>query len=290
MESKRTIRGREISDKDIVLIRETISKYFSKGRKYISRQLCHEWKWYQANGQTKDMACRYILLTLEKENLIKLPPRFLSANNEKKRTETIKLEEVCLAGTLKDYLPPTLQLLTKAKEYKLFNSIVQSYHYQGYQIIVGKFLKYIAYIDNLAVACLGWGSGVWSCAPRDQWIGWDKQTKDKNLNRIVNNTRFLILPWIKIKYLASHLLSLSVKIVPQDWLRRYGERIYLLETFVERERFKGTCYKAANWIYLGSTKGSAKRGSSHHYHGNIKDIWVYPLCKDFRERLTDNYE
>lgn len=290
MESKRIIRGREITGNDIILIRETIAKYFSQGRKAISRQLCRKWNWYQPNGQAKDMACRYILLALEKENLIKLPPRLLSANNEKKKTERINLEEVPLGGTLKDYPRLNLQLLTKTKEYRLFNQIIHSYHYQGYQIIVGKFLKYIAYIDDLPVACLGWGSSAWSVAPRDQWIGWDKETKNRNLSRIVNNIRFLILPWIKIKYLASHLLSLSIKLVPQDWSKRYRERIYLLETFVERERFKGTCYKAANWICLGSTKGSAKRGSFHHYHGNIKDIWVYPLGKDFREKLTNNYE
>ena len=132
---------------------------------------------------------------------------------------------------------------------------------------------------------MGWGSAAWSLDQRETWIGWDKKTKDKNLGGIVNNIRFLILPWIKIKYLASHLLGLSAKRITRDWLEKYGEPIYLLETFVEKDRFKGTCYRAANWTYLGQTKGSSKRGSSHHYHGNIKDIYVYPLCRDFRIKL-----
>ncbi len=137
----------------------------------------------------------------------------------------------------------------------------------------------------MPVACLGWGSAAWSLTQREAWIGWDKKTKDKNLGGIVNNIRFLILPWIKVKYLASHLLGLSAKRISRDWFEKYGESVYLLETFVETDRFKGTCYKAANWTYLGQTKGSSKRGSSHHYHGNIKDIYAYPLREDFRNKL-----
>ncbi len=280
-----TIRGRQIADNDVVLIREIIEKFFRKGRKYISRQICQAWKWYQPNGQTKDMACRYILLFLEKEGLIRLPARLNAAHNEKRKTDRIKLDEASLEGMLKDYPSIKLKLLTSAKDYRLWNRIVHSYHYQGHQIIVGKSLKYIVYNADIPVACLGWGSPAWSLALRDKWIGWNKEIKDKNLGGIVNNIRFLILPWVRIKYLASHLLALSARRIPQDWLRRYGESVYLLETFVEKERFKGTCYKAANWIYLGSTKGSAKRGSSHYHHGNIKDIYVYPLYKDFRDKL-----
>jgi hypothetical protein len=281
----RTIRGRKITDDDILFIRETIEKYFNKGRKYISRQICYEWKWYQPNGQLKDMACRYILLFLEKENLIKLPPRLTFAYNEKKKTKKIELDKTVLVGTVKNHFSLNLRLLAGAEEYKLWNRIVHTYHYQGHQIIVGKYLKYIVYINGVPVACLGRGSPAWSLNLREKWVGWDKKTKDKNLGGIVNNIRFLILPRVKIKYLASHLLALSARRIAHDWFERYGERVYLPETFVEKERFKGTCYKAANWAHLGQTKGSSKRGSSHYHHGNIKDIYVYPLCKDFRSRL-----
>ena len=285
MENKWTIRGREISNGDIALIRRLIEKHFHRGRKQISRQICYRWKWYQASGQPKERACRDILLFLEKKELIRLPPPIKSANNEKRKTTKIKLEEISREGTVKDHPGLRLEIISKRHEYSLWNKIIHSYHYQGHQVIVGKFLKYIVYIDNNPIACLGWGSAAWSIKARDEWIGWSKEIKDKNLCGIVNNIRFLILPWVKIKYLASYLLGISVKRVPQDWQKRYGHPIHLLETFVEKEKFQGTCYKAANWIFLGETKGSAKRGSCHHYHGNIKRIFVYPLGKDFRDNL-----
>ncbi len=263
MDDKWIVRGRQVSSEDVTAIRNLIKEYFPNGRNYISRRLAHYWQWYQANGQPKDMACRYILLFLEQQKVIELPPRLRSANNDKKKVKELRLKEEPLGGTVKDHLLLRLNLLNKDKEYKLWNRIVQSYHYQGHRIIVGKYLKYIAYINDNPVACL-------------------------RLCGIVNNIRFLILPWIRIKYLASYLLGLSAKRVPQDWQKRYGHPIYLLETFIEKEKFTGACYKAANWIYLGQTKGSAKRGSSHRYHGNIKKIFVYPLVKDFRDKLKNN--
>jgi hypothetical protein len=286
MRKKRIIRGREITADDIINIRNLIETHFSKGRKYISRKLCHYWKWYQPNGHTKDMSCRYILLSLEDEGLIQLPPRLNSANNEKKKIEKIVLDKLPLVGTVRDHPSLKLKCLSSPQEHKLWNRITHSYHYQGYQIIVGKFLKYIAYIDDIPVACLGWGSAAWSIEVRDNWIGWDKEAKDRGLCGIVNNIRFLILPWVKIKYLASHLLGRSVVQISADWAKRYGHSIYLLETFVEQDKFHGTCYKAANWTYLGPTKGSAKRGNTHTYHGNIKKVFVYPVCNGFRDKLT----
>lgn len=280
------IRGREITDDDIILIQRVIKEHSSKGRKYISCQICHQWKWYQANGQTKDMACRYIMLFLEKQGIIKLPPPLHPGNNQRRRIiAQIRLEEIVLTGTVKDYPDLKLRIMDNQQGYSIWNRIINTYHYQKYRIIVGKFLKYIAYIKEEPIACLGWGSAAWSLKPREEWIGWNKETKDKNLCGIVNNIRFLILPWVRIKYLASYLLGLSVRIVPLDWQKKYGHPIHLLETFVEKERFSGTCYKAANWIYLGETKGSAKHGSAHDWHGNIKRIFVYPLSKDFRQKL-----
>lgn len=281
------IRGRQINDEDIVFIHQIVKKHFHRGRKYISRQLCHKWQWYQSSGQTKDRACRDILLFLEKKNLIKLPAPINSAYNEKRRVKKISLEENFFSATVKKYPELKLQIVNTQQESIFWNRIIHSYHYQGHKLIVGKYLKYIAYINNNPIACLGWGSAAWSLQGRDKWIGWSKEEKDKNLCRIVNNIRFLILPWVKIKYLASYLLGLSVKRVPLDWHKCYGHPIYLLETFVEKERFTGTCYRAANWIYLGETKGSAKRGSNHDYHGNIKKIFVYPLVKSFRRKLIE---
>jgi len=285
MESKWKIRGREISAEDVKTIREMIAKHYNKGRKHISREICHCWKWYQSIGHTKDRACRDILLFLEKEGLIKLPPRMCSSNNKNRKVEKIELEEVHFDGTVKDHRSIELRLLSKKEEYKFWNRVIESYHYQGHQVIVGQSLKYMAYIEDKPVACIGWGSSAWSLASRDKWIGWNKEEKDRNLAKVVNNIRFLILPWVQIKYLASHLLSLSIRRIGEDWQQQFGNQIYLLETFVEQERFKGTCYRASNWQYLGYTKGSAKRGNAHNYHGNIKDVYVYPLCKDFRKKL-----
>jgi len=143
----------------------------------------------------------------------------------------------------------------------------------------------MAFIGDQPVACLGWGSAAWSVKSRDSLIGWDKAAKENNLHFLANNTRFLILPWITVKFLASKILALNAKRIFDDWIKVYNHPLYLLETFVEKDRFKGTCYKAANWIRVGQTKGTAKRGHEHLFHGNIKDVYLYPLRKNFRKRL-----
>jgi len=166
-----------------------------------------------------------------------------------------------------------------------FSNGTGHHHYLGYRQIVGNHLKYIAFIDERPVACLGWGSAAWSVKSRDSFIGWDKPTKENNLHFVVNNTRFLILPWVSVKYLASRILALNARRLCDDWLKVYNHPLYLLETFVEKNRFKGTCYKAANWIHVGETRGTAKRGHDHVFHGTIKDVYLYPLRKDFRKKL-----
>lgn len=285
MEGKWIIRGRELNQEDVAYIRKAVEEHFSKGRKHISREICHHWKWYQTSGHTKDRACRDILLFLEKQKLIKLPPSQNPGNNKNRKVTPVELKAKALEGTVKDHPGLELKLLTNPKEYQLYNGIIERYHYQGCKIIVGQSLRYMCFINEEPAACVGWGSAAWSLSCRDRWIGWNKEQKDKNLYKIANNIRFLILPWIKIKYLASHLLGLIGRRIQRDWYNQFGIKIYLLETFVEEERFHGTCYKAANWTYLGKTKGSAKRGSFHTFHGNIKKIFVYPLCKDFRQHL-----
>ena len=291
METELVVRGRKITTKDIAIIKIFIKRYWDKGRKCISRELCRHWNWQQAQGRLKDRACREILLRLERVGYLKLPPGLHNGNNQKRNKEIASLlpfpeaEEESVQGSLKDFLPIEVKLAVDRKSHTLWNSLVRRHHYQGYRGIVGAHLKYFCYSQNRVIACLGWGSAAWNTACRDKYIGWNKETKDKNLHHIVNNIRFLILPNVKIKYLASHLLSLGVKQLSRDWQNKYGYPIYLLETFVEKNRFKGTSYKAANWIQVGETKGYSKRGSSHFRHRNIKDVYVYPLCQDFREKL-----
>jgi hypothetical protein len=183
-------------------------------------------------------------------------------------------------------LPPVkLKMVRSTEAQPLYNSLVHYHHYLGYRQIVGNHLKYIAYIGDRPAACLGWGSAAWSVKSRDDFIGWDKKTKEQHLHGVANNTRFLVLPWVKIKCLASKILALNARRICEDWLQTYNYPLYLLETFVEKDRFKGTCYKAANWIKVGQTKGIAKSGHDHRLHGNIKDVLVYPLTKGFRKKL-----
>jgi hypothetical protein len=282
-----TIRKRTITEADLDLIQVTVDRHWDKGRKQISKILCQEWKWLQPNGRLKDMACRELLLILKRKALITLPPRFNSANNEKRNRAipAIEIDKTLLQEKLSNLLPVKLKLVRSTSLEPLYNSLVQQHHYLGYRQIVGNHLKYIAFIDDRPVACLGWGSAAWSVKSRDSFIGWDKCSKEGNLHFVANNTRFLILPWVCVKYLASKILALTAKRISDDWLEIYNYPLYLLETFVEKDRFAGTCYKAANWIWVGQTKGIAKRGHDHLFHGNIKDVYLYPLRKDFRKKL-----
>lgn len=282
---QKKIRGRTITAADVSLIKILVKRYYDKGRTYISEELSRYWHWHQPNGKLKDMSCRYILLWLENNGYLKLPPRKTESHNEKKGKRKVKVVSPHLEGRLGDFGEARLKVVENQGDRKLWDALVKEFHYQGYKLIVGKFLKYLVSLEGKVVACLGWGSAAWNTECRDKYIGWSKEVKDRNLCYIVNNIRFLILPDVKVKYLASHLLSLSVKQVAQDWQKRYGHPIYLLETFVEKRRFKGTSYRAANWIYVGQTKGFSKRGNFHYRHRNIKDVYVYPLIKDFKERL-----
>ena len=283
-----TIRKRTIHKADLDLIQATVDRYWDKGRKQISKILCQQWNWHQPNGRLKDMACRELLLTLNRKGLLTLPNRLRSANNDKRNRSipVVEIDQTPLQTKLSDLLPVELKLVRNTSLEPLYNSLVQQYHYLGYRQIVGNHLKYIAFIDGQAVACLGWGSAAWSVKSRDSFVGWDKPTKEKNLHFVVNNTRFLILPWVSVKCLASKILAINARRISDDWLKVYNHPLFLLETFVEKDRFKGTCYKAANWICTGQTKGIAKKGHDHLFHGKIKDVYLYPLRKDFRKKLA----
>ena len=283
------IRKRTISQTDLKLIQDTLNEHWDKGRTQISKILCQKWNWVQPNGRLKDMACREILLTLYSKGLINLPPGKHDGRNLK-RNRSIPIVEILqspLEGKLSALPPVKLTLVRNTNLEPLYNSLLQQHHYLGYRQIVGNHLKYIAFINARPVACLGWGSAAWSVKSRDSFIGWDKSTKEKNLHFVANNTRFFILNWISVKYLASKVLALNAKRISDDWLKVYNHPLYLLETFVEKNRFKGTCYRAANWICVGQTKGTAKKGNDHLFHGNIKDVYLYPLRKDFRKKLME---
>lgn len=190
-----------------------------------------------------------------------------------------------IEAALSDVPPVALHLVQGRVSSKMFTELMDRHHYLGYQWTVGRSVKYLFEMKGEIIGGMSWGSGNWKVGCRDKWVGWDAQTRAKNLNGIACNLRFLIVPWVKVKNLASHLLSRTVKQLPSDWKNLYGVELYLLETFVDPSRFKGTCYKAANWRYLGQTKGSGKRGASYYKHGQVKDIYVLPVAKDWQGRL-----
>jgi hypothetical protein len=282
-----TIRKRTIASADLEFIQRIIYQNWDKSRTHISQILCQEWNWVQPNGRLKDMACREVLLTLSRKGLIDYPAGIHDGRN-KKRNQTISFlptDKTPLNAKLSELEPAQLKQIRNSELEALYNSLVQEHHYLGFRQIVGNHLKYMAFIGERPVACIGWGSAAWSVKSRESFVGWDKKTKENNLHLVANNTRFLILPWVSIKCLASKILALNAKRISNDWLNVYHHSLYLLETFVEQNRFKGTCYKAANWIRVGQTKGTAKRGHDHLVHGNIKDVFLYPLGKDFRRKL-----
>lgn len=284
-----TIRKRIITEVEVKLIQATVNEHWAKGRTQISEILCRKWNWVQPNGRLKDMACREVLLTLKRKGLISLPPRVNSAHNENRNRfiPVVEVQPTPLEGKPSHFGPVRLQLVRNTSLESLYNSLIQQHHYLGYRQIVGNHLKYMAFIGEQPVACLGWGSAAWSVKSRESFVQWDKPAKEKNLHLVVNNTRFLILPWINIKFLASKILALNARRISKDWFEIYNHHIYLLETFVQKDRFKGTCYKAANWVRVGQTKGTAKRGHDHLFHGQIKDVYLYPLRKDFKKKLMD---
>jgi hypothetical protein len=282
-----TIRKRTITSAELEFIQYIVFQNWDKGRTRISKILCQKWNWFQPNGRLKDMACREILLTLSRNGLIDYPPGIHDGRNKNRNRSipSVNIDKNPINAKLSDLEPVEIKLVRNSKLEPLYNSLVQEHHYLGYRQIVGNHLKYIAFIDDRPVACIGWGSAAWSVKSRETFVGWNKKTKENNLHFVANNTRFLILPWIFVKCLASKILALNAKRISKDWLTTYNHPLYLLETFVEQSRFKGTCYKAANWILTGQTKGTAKRGHDHLFHGKTKDVYLYTLRKDFKQRL-----
>ena len=287
------IRGKAIAPDKLDTIRHIIGQDRLKGRTFLSVKICEQLRWFQPNGRPQDVACREILRRLDCLELISLPGALKGANNEIKRRGPMAGDaqepEVAIEinGSLKDWGPAILDRVKTAKQSVQWRSLIGRYHYLGYAPMVGRSIKYFIYLKGVAAGAISWGSPCWKLSPRDSFIGWDAHTRIRNLQHLAGNHRFLLLPWIKIKNLASHVLSLAARQAARDWKDLYGLELYLLESFVDPSRFKGTCYRAANWQCLGQSKGSSKSGNSYRFHGQVKDIYVYPLAGDFKERLKN---
>ena len=285
-----TIRGRFFNEQNIKLVEQIVSSNPSWSRRRLSITICKELDWKQPNGRTKDRACRDVLLKLERDRIIDLPDPQWHADNKQIHVKSVGFVEPNyeLTGTAGDYGKPRFKEVKSKKENRLWNYLVERYHYLGCKFIVGHNIKYFLYVDNYLVGCLAFGDGILHLGRRDRWIGWSNQQREINLHLIINNRRFLLLPWVKIKYLASRILGRSAKVVPFDWKRKYGYKPVLMETFIEKKRFKGISYKASNWICLGETVGKGRKGNKYFYHGKVKHIYVYPLVKNAREIMKSN--
>jgi hypothetical protein len=281
------IQGRHLSQENIDWICKLISEHPDWNRTRISREICIAWNWVNSNGQLKDMACRTMLLKLERLGYLRLPTaRSVCVGNSVRVRTTVAHSTEEIVCSLRDLAPLSIDVVHDVVSSQLFKHLLAEYHYLGFSGTVGENMKYMVY-DRMhrPLACLLFGSAAWKVASRDSWIGWDPTTRQAGLPYITNNMRFLILPWVRVPYLASHFLGRIAKRISADWMRKYGHPIYLLETFVEQDRFQGTCYKAANWVYVGQTQGRSRNDTKRTLHVPVKDVYLYPLTPNVREVL-----
>lgn len=289
MDQDLVIRRRRIRPEDLRLIRQLLEQEGARGRSYVSNRLCELWDWRQANGRFRQIACRDLLRRLEARGLIQLPPRLRAARGVGYRNQTGSPDlrhGAGLQGDLGKFRPELrLEVVGDSQQSALYKGLVGTYHYLGYQQATGAQLKYIAYCQDRPTACLSFGPAAWKIGPRDQFIGWSPQSRRQHLSWVTNNERFVILPWVQIPGLASFLLAKVGHRLRRDWQRIYGYDLALAETFVERERFAGSAYAAANWICVGQTLGRGRNDRTHEEAAPIKTIWLYPLRRDFRAWL-----
>src|SRR5215469_924769 len=282
-------RGRVITPDEIVFLREFIAANSGLSRRKLSARVCEAWDWKQANGALRDMVCRGLLLMLHRAGEIELPAiRFVARNPlaQRERPSPVLIDTTPVIASLHELRPLEVQQVRRTGDEPLFNSLIEHYHYLGYEQPVGEHLKYVIWSQGRPIACMAWSSAPRHLGSRDRFIGWDKETRKRNIRFIAYNTRFLILPWIKSPHLASHLLSRVTTALSHDWQRMYEHPVYFAETFIDPERFRGTCYRAANWVLLGRTTGRGKDDLTHRQNRSIKEVYGLPLKRKFRELLS----
>jgi hypothetical protein len=283
------MQGRQIGERDIDLVRSLLEAHPDWNRTRLSRELCARWNWHNAQGRPKDMAARTLLLKLERAGYVRLPPRRgVSPNGRRNRNVApIAPPAEPIRGALRDLRPLRVSVVAPGSDDAgLFHGLLAHEHYLGQRNTVGENLRYLVR-DRLGrpVACVLFGSAAWKCADRDAYLGWDRRTRERNLQGLTNNTRFLIPGWVQVPHLASHVLGLIARRIRADWQAKYGHPVHALETFVDRSRFKGTCYRAANWLRVGQTRGRTRNDRAHRLHAPVKDVYLYPLVADFRREL-----
>ncbi len=289
MQTTLSYRHREISEDDLTFIRQLIANHPESSRRALSKQLCEAWNWVQANGALRDMVCRGMMLMLRRTGRIEgAPVRHLTRHPlaDRRSPALVRVDDTPLQMSLAELGPLEVRQVRRTPKEALFNSLLQQHHYLGYTQPVGEHLKYLVLARGRPVACLAWCSAPRHLGSRDRFIGWGPQARLQNIRLLAYNTRFLILPWVTVPHLASHLLGRMARRLSADWQALYGHPIYFLETFIEPQRFRGTCYRAANWQLLGSTTGRGKDAPTHVANRSLKEVLGYPLVKDFRQRLS----
>jgi len=290
MQRTLSYRHRVITDDDVVFIRQLIAAHPASSRRDLSKKLCEAWNWVQANGALRDMVCRGLMLMLHRAGMIELPAVRRVMRNpmvERSQPALVSVDQAPLKVRFSELGPLELRQVRRTSEEALFNSLLKHHHYLGYSQPVGEHLKYLVYAQGRPVACVAWSSAPRHLGSRDRFIGWDKQARLKNIRLLAYNTRFLILPWVSVPHLASHILGRMARMLSADWQRLYAHPIYYLETFIDPQRFRGICYRAANWKVLGLTTGRGKDAPTRQANRSIKEVLGYPLVKDFRQRLSD---
>jgi hypothetical protein len=293
MQLPTTLQGRPFGPEQLAQVQALVGQNGDWSRYRLSRELARLWDWRTPQGQLKDMAARTLLLKMQAQGWIELPPRRMPSPTRSGRPPLgggPSLEPSPVEGSLQPLLPLRLEEVSQANRTQArrqLEAAVHQYHYLGYRSRVGQNLQYwVCDRQDRPVACVVFGAPAWQCAVRDQWIGWSAAERARRLGGVVNNTRFLIFAWVRVPHLASHILSQVSRRIRRDWQAKYGQPIWLLETFVDRQRFAGTCYRAANWICLGQTQGRGRQGPTGRLSTTIKDVYVWPLHRNFRSHLN----
>lgn len=283
----RRYRGRLLAPTQLQVLRHCVASHFQQGRSRIARALCEHWQWRQPNGQFKEFAARALLLHLERQDLITLPARRRpKVNRPRPRAPALPpLDRVPLPASGGARGALVVRPAHEPAERALWEALLAEFHYLGYARVVGEQVRHLAWVGLRPVAVLAWASAAFQVGCRDEFIGWDAATRQRQLFLLANNVRLVVLPWAQRPHLASAVLARSARRLSADWLQRYGHPVVLAETFVDPTRFAGTVYRAANWRRVGTSRGSAKRGDTYAAHQQPKTVWVYPLHRHWRRLL-----
>ena len=295
MQGTLSYRHRVITDADLIFIRRLVAENPHCSRRRLSEKLCQAWNWVQPNGALRDMVCRGMMLMLHRQGLIELPSvrqvgrsslRAGGAGAARDKPATVIIDQAPLSMSFAQLGPLEIRQVRRTPEEALFNSLLQQHHYLGYSQPVGEHLKYLVFARGRPIACVAWSSAPRHLGSRDRFIGWSAQARLKNIRLLAYNTRFLILPWVTVPHLASHVLGRMARMLSADWQQLYAHPIYFVETFIDPQRFAGTCYRAANWKVMGQTTGRGKDAPTRAVNRSIKQVLGYALVKDFRQRLS----